>query len=273
MDPSEIALLAASAGTLAAALAFLVWALYFRYLVIAPPNRALVIFGSRPPKAARSDGLGTHEKIPASRAARIMVGGRAVIFGGPRAYGSLFLGTMDIDVIVRGLRAGDAPGALRFDVHLGVQAKVSSEPEGLRAAAENLLGKSDTEVRALIRSVVEEHLPAAMAQVTADHIEKESERLAAEVGILASTDLIAMGVLVQSVGVKEILPAPVPGADPSSRTDGELVRAVWELTSRLRTSEARLEELERRSRTPEIIPMMPALALEGKGPRVSVLRS
>lgn len=273
MDPVDIALLAAAAGTLAAALGFLVWAVYLRYLVIAPPNRALIIFGSRVPRPAGPDGMGSRQGGHAARAARILVGGRAVIFGGTRAYGSLFLGTMDIDVIVRGLRAGDAPGSPRFDVHLGVQAKLSSEPEGLRAAAENLLGKSDAEVRALVRSVVEEHLPAAMAQVSSEHLEQESEHLASEIGVLASTDLIAMGILVQSVGVKEVLPSLPPGADASTgRTEADLARTVWELTSRLRASEARLEELERRIRTPEIMPLMPALALEGRGPRLSVAR-
>lgn len=270
MDAGEIALLGAAAGTLACALTFLFWAVYLHYLVIAPPNRALVIFGSRLPRTAGPDGLSGGRSSLRARGARILVGGRAVIFQGPRAYGSLFLGTLDLDVIVRGLRAGDGPAPLRFDVHLGVQAKISSDAEGLRAAAESLLGKSDQEVRALVRSVVEEHLPSAMAQVHADRIEQESEHLSSEVGALASSDLIAMGIVVQSVGVKEILPSvPLP-PEGSGRTEAELERTIWELTSRLKTSEGKLEDLERRSRTPEIMPLMSALALEDR-PRVRAL--
>lgn len=273
MDTGEIALLSACAATLACALAFLTWAVYLHYLVIAPPNRALVIFGTRVPRPSRQDGMGSGRGSAGARAARILVGGRAVIFRGARAYGSLFLGAMDMDVVVRGLRAGDGPSSLRFDVHLGIQAKVSSEPEGLRAAAENLLGKNENEVRALIRSVVEEHLPSAMAQVSAERIEHESERLAAEVGVLASTDLIGMGIVVQSVGVKEVLPSAPSGSPAGNRLEAELERAVWELSARLRTSETRLEELERRSRTPEILPTMSSLGLDSRSPRVSVLRN
>lgn len=277
MDANEIGLIVAAVGLVACG-----WAVYLRYLIVAPPNRALVIFGSRSGGRSGRGPVDGSANVGDRRDPRIVVGGKALVLRGTRGYGSLFLGTTDLDVQVRGAHAAGGPGSPPFFLRIGVQVKISSEPEGLRAAAENLLGKSEEEIRSIVRSVVEEHVPSVLAHVAADRIELERERIAGEIEVLAATDLMGMGLVVLSLGIKEVWcssptappPSPVASPPPSNpsaveRTNAELTKVLVELSARLRLTERRLEELERRSRTPEVGPALPSLAelpsaLEGR---------
>ncbi|MDE1821508.1 MAG: flotillin family protein [Euryarchaeota archaeon] len=274
MDPVEVAILGAVASGCALSFAIIAWALYSRFLVVAPPSRALVIFGRSSSKRQQKDPLGRTSRIGE---AKFVVGGAAFIFPWTHSSATLSLGTLDVDVPVRAnlLSAGEA--VTRVDLRIGAQVKISSDPEGLRSAAENLLGKSEVEIRGLVRSVIEGHAHSVLARISAYLLEAEREKVAAELQVLSATDLVAMGIVVQSMGIKEIVRVPVnAGPAPSAEhlaealTSKDLDRTLWEISSRLRKLEQKLSELDRRARTPEILPLVQDLT--GASSRVGDLR-
>lgn len=268
MDSEEILLLVGVAAASTGMLVFLAWSIYAHFLIVVPPNRALVVFGRTSPKRRESDPTGTSARFGS---ARYVVGGAAFVFPWTHSYASLPLSTLDLDVPVRGARCAGGPEAPRYDLRVGVQAKISSDPEGLRAAAENLLGRSETEVRSLVRSVIEGHVPSVLARVSSDQLESDRERIAAEVQVLAATDLVTVGMVLPSLSVKEVLPAALPSeVGAAAAPTKEFERSLWDLVSRLRRVEGKLEELERRSRTPEILPLGQDLDLPS--PRIAMMR-
>ncbi len=272
MDLWEVGLLVAIAVGSALGLSAIAWSLYSRFLVVAPPSRALVIFGRSSSRKTQRDAWGRASRIGS---ARYVVGGASFVFPWTHSYATLSLGTFDVDVPVRATLLSSPEATKRADLHLGAQVKISSDPEGLRAAAENLLGKSEVELRALVRSVIEGHVHSVAARLSPHQVESERERVAAEVQVLAATDLVAMGLVVQSLALKEILPVSSPAEAPAptslaGATPAQLEQKVEEVRHLIERLEARLEEIDRRARTPEILPLMAGLA--GTKRRVADLR-
>ncbi len=274
MDVMDAAVLVGTAAGSLMAIAIIAWSLYARFLVVAPPSRALVIFGRTSSRREEKDPLGRTSRVGG---ARFVVGGAAFVFPWTHRYESLALGTLDVDVPVRATLLSSGDEAPRVELRLGVQVKISSDPEGLRAAAENLLGKSEAEVHSLVRSVVEGHVHSVLARVSSYLLEAERERVASEVQVLAATDLVAMGLVVQSMGLKEIVHFPraplgkVPEPPHPPAPEPNIDRTLWEVASHLRLLEKRFEEYDRRSRTPEIHSLVSDLTAGG-GPRVADLR-
>ena len=242
----DLAWLIGEAGGIAAAAAGGLWAVYTRCNVRVPPNRALVLYGRRTPRPTTESPL-----IPSDvtlRRPRIVVGGRALVAPWDRGVGYLSLAPIGVDVMVRSMHALEGTRASGWEVRVQAQAKVPAEPGFLSVASENLLGRTEEEVRSLIARTLEGVIPAVLARIKPDDGEPDWDRLAAEIQACAAPDLVSMGLAIRTLTVTELHrilpPSSAPTAVPAKPDpDGE--RAVGALDSRLSGLDARLARAER----------------------------
>ena len=80
--------------------------------------------------------------------------------------------------------------------------KIPSDPRFLARAAENLLGRSDEEVRALVRQTVEAAVPAVLARLSDPA--PDWERTGAAVEASVGPDLAAYGLIVATLSIVEL---------------------------------------------------------------------
>lgn len=246
MEFVNLAWLLGEAGGIAAAAAVGLWAVYTRCSVRVPPNRALVLYGRRAPRSAPDSPL-----IPSDvtlRRAKIVVGGRALVAPWDRGVGYLSLAPIAVDVTVRSMHALEGSRASGWEVRVQAQAKVPAEPGFLSVASENLLGKTEEEIRSLIARTLEGATPAVLARIKADDGEPDWDRLAAEIQACAAPDLVAMGVAIRTLSVTELHrilpPAPAVAAVPA-KSDPDRQRVAEALGARLSDFDSRLARTER----------------------------
>jgi len=243
---ASLAWLFGEAGVIAAGAAGVLWAVYARCSVRVPPNRALVLYGRRAPRPATDSPL-----IPSDvtlRRAKIVVGGRAIVAPWDRGVGYLSLAPVAVEVTVRSMHALEGTRASGWEVRVQAQAKIPAEPGFLSVASENLLGKTDEEVRSLIARTVEGAAPAVLARIKPDEGEPDWDRLAAEIQACAAPDLVAMGLAIRTLTVTElhrILPPTPAAATVLAKPDADGERVVQALGARLGGLDARLARTER----------------------------
>lgn len=82
--------------------------------------------------------------------------------------------------------------------------KVGSSTEAIATAAEQFLGKSDSELEAEAQEVLEGHLRAILGTMTVEEIYKNRDRFAQEVQGQAAVDLKKMGLKIVSFTIKDV---------------------------------------------------------------------
>ncbi len=202
MELEQLAVVGAAAASLAAASGVVAWVLYARFYVRVPPNRALVIYGGARARAPSRDPPGS--PVAEIRPPRILVGGRAFLAPWNRSTAYLSLSPIEVDLTVRSLHSREGGGTAGWAVELALQSKVPADGALLAAAAENLLGRSEEEVRTLLRQTAEGAIPAILARVDPDGAEPDWEQLGAEIQAAIAADLVPLGLVVQSLAVKQL---------------------------------------------------------------------
>ncbi|HZY91856.1 MAG TPA: hypothetical protein VFG07_03655 [Thermoplasmata archaeon] len=241
MSLQDLVLPLALSGGGASALTFAAWKLFNRYYVVVPPNRALVLYGrgSFGPKA------GTAGDAVQFRQPRILVGGGVYVPPWRTGSGYLSLEPIDVDVRIRVSSALGDPTLSGWDAHVALQVKIPAEPGMLRTAAENLLGKSEEEIRQLVARTVEGAAPPLLVRLPPDDGAVDWERLATEIQASTARDLVANGLVIRSLSVKELRringPAEVLGGrEPAALPVPELLWTPENPRVRLPALESRL---------------------------------
>jgi flotillin len=202
VELEELIVLGVTAGSLAAVGSVLAWVFYTRFFIRVPPNRALVLYGG-----SRSAGTGptSPDRQQAEiRPPRIVVGGRAFVAPWNRGVAYLSLSPVEVELTVRSLHSREGGDAAGWAVELALQAKVPADGGLLAAAAENLLGRGEEEVRTLLRQTAEGAIPAILARLHPDAAEPDWERLGSEIQAAVAADLVALGLVVQHLSVKQL---------------------------------------------------------------------
>jgi hypothetical protein len=242
LDLLNLALPIATAAGGAAA----VWIVLERLYVPVPPNQALVLFGrrARPPADGAAFGAGN----ALAREPRVLIGGGAFVAPWNKATAHLSLAPVDLEATVRALHTLDGGSAEGWEVALQVQVKTPAEPRALRAAAENLLGLSEEEVRAFARRAVEGAVPTVLARIRPADGEPDWERLGSEIQAAVAPDLVTSGLIVRSVAVKElrrILPAGRPERPAEGRRRAIAGPPSGDVAGRREEGDLRLARVER----------------------------
>ena len=148
----------------------------------AGPNEALIVYGFG----------GT----------RIVIGRGTMILPMLQSYRDLSLELMSFDV---------APPqdlytkqGVAVTVEAVAQIKVKSDPESIKTASEQFLGKSDQNREALIRLVMEGHLRGIIGQLSVEQIVKEPEMVGDRMRGTCADDMSKMGLEVISFTIKEV---------------------------------------------------------------------
>lgn len=240
---SEIAVSASGAGLLS-------WLFYSRFYLPVPPNRALVLFGHRASGPRVAPGRRTVPSDPEVRHPRILVGGGVFLAPWNRGVGHLSLDLVDVDLTVRSMYAIDGGRASGWETRIRVQAKIPTDPALLAVAAENLLERSDEDLRMIVRRAVEGAVPAVLARWRPEPGQPDWERLAAEIQASVAPDLVQVGMVVRNLFVTElhfIAPSdpPKPNA-PSTGVKSGLTSGEPSIPShRLTNLDGRLARMER----------------------------
>ncbi|MFZ1024068.1 MAG: SPFH domain-containing protein, partial [Thermoplasmata archaeon] len=202
MGVEDLILPAAVGGGILATVGFVAWSVYSHFYVAVPPNQALVLYGAR---ATRAQGLrrGDPETVTI-QLPRIVVGGGKFVGPWTKGIGYLSLDLVSVDVHVRATGMGsDKPGT-GWEARVGLEVKVPSEPHALMTAAEHLFGKTPEEIRTLVRHAVEGIAPTVLFRLRSNEGPIDLEQVAAELQAAVGPDLMATGLWVQSLAVREL---------------------------------------------------------------------
>lgn len=245
---ADLTLPLAVSGAVASAITYTAWKLFTRYYVQVPPNRALILTNRHASRSsARASALTGGVEL---RPPRILVGGGAYLPPWRREAGYLSLEPIDADVIVRVSSSSRDPSGPGWEARVALQVKIPAESTMLRAAAENLLGKSEEEIRRLVAHTVEGAVPPLLANLSPDGGRVDWEELAAEIQAACARDLVANGLVIRSLSLKGLRRLSHSDSDPSATGDSAgpsdvLPWGAGERSGRLGDLEARLDRTER----------------------------
>lgn len=220
----------AGVAALGATAAF--WYVRARWYVAVPPNRALVLFGrnsKRRPGDLRDRAGDVRVERP-----RVVVGGAAFVAPWDKGIGHLSLDPVSVDVTIRTMHALEASRASGWEVRLQIQARVSTDPGRLAAAAETLLDKSEPEVQAIVRQTVDGVVPSILARLRPSDGEPDWDRLGAEIQAAVAADLTHWGLAIRTLSVTELRriapidPSVSPGG-PRAGTPGGSAQRLGQL--------------------------------------------
>lgn len=221
------------------------WKFYHRYYLAVPPNRALVLYGGHLSSRPSSSGPSVEVRSP-----RIVVGGG--VFVPPWRQGSDTLSLSPVECEARVLVAAQGGDSSEppWEVRITLQVKIPVDPKMLATAAENLLGRTETEIQALVVRTVEAIAPAVIRREFSNGAEGGWDRLAAEIQAAVAPELIAVGLEVRSLSVTQVrramaLEGSDAGTSGAPQLSLDLLRASGDLGVRLRASEVRLDRTER----------------------------
>jgi hypothetical protein len=196
-----------------------IWYVRARCYVAVPPNRALVLFGRH--AVGRTSEVGARATGVDVRRPRVVVGGGAFVAPWEKGIGHLSLDPVSADVTVRAMHALEGSRASGWEVRLQAQARISPEPGPLATAAENLIDKTEAEIRSLLRQTVEGVVPTVLTRLRPEEGEPDWDRLAAEIQASVAPELVRWGLGVSTLSVTElrrIVPADPPGPSGSPRS-------------------------------------------------------
>jgi flotillin len=164
-----------------------------RYVKVGP-NTVLVISGKRRTIRAADGSL-------QSVGFRIRVGGGAFVWPVLERVDTLSLEIITLEVRTPEVYTGQGVPIVVDGI---AQIKVRGDDVSIRTAAEQFLGKSQTEVAQIALQTVEGHLRAILGTLTVEEVYKNREAFAARVQEVAATDLANMGLTIVSFTIRDI---------------------------------------------------------------------
>ncbi|WP_420454582.1 flotillin family protein [Rubrivirga sp.] len=175
------------------AFVFLVLLVASRYKTVSP-DEAMIITGA----ALGGKNVLTDES---ARKVKIVRGGGAFIVPIVQQREHLSLLSHKLDVMTPEVYTAEGVPVMTDGVAV---IKVGSSVEDVATAAEQFLGKPDTELRAEAREVLEGHLRAILGTLTVEEVYRNRDKFAQEVQSVAARDLKKMGLQIVSFTIKDV---------------------------------------------------------------------
>jgi flotillin len=164
-----------------------------RYVKVGP-NTVLVISGKRRTIRGADGAL-------QSVGFRIRVGGGAFVWPVIERVDTLSLEIMTLEVRTPEVYTSQGVPIVVDGI---AQIKVRGDDVSIRTAAEQFLGKSQTEIAQIALQTVEGHLRAILGTMSVEEVYKNREAFAARVQEVAATDLANMGLTIVSFTIRDI---------------------------------------------------------------------
>lgn len=155
-----------------------------------PPNKAMVIFGRRM-SSQRSVGY------------EVISGGGKFIIPIIESYQLLPLDVRALDIDMDDLHVLSGGEERRARLEATVLVKISSDPMGLKVAAEHLLGKTDEEINHIARRMFEGDLRTICRTTEFDVIERDRDTMAAKVQAMAAQTLMNAGLEIRGFTIHQ----------------------------------------------------------------------
>lgn len=131
---------------------------------------------------------------------RIVKGGGTFVFPVIEKADVLSLEIINVDMPRERLRA--AGGAVQADC--AGQIKVNGDDASIVAAAQYLLNKIQTEIKGIVRPILEKHLNSVLGSSSTDELTQNPTACAAKVQTSASADLSQMGLSLISFTIRDV---------------------------------------------------------------------
>ena len=169
-------------------------------LIVAGIGATVIIFASR------------YKKVPPDKAMVVYGGGQwKVITGGARwirpvieSYEFLPLDVRTLEVNVQDIVTDVRRSGAKVNIKSVAQVKISSDLATMRAAAENLLHKTDMEINDIALKTLEGHVRGVCATLTIEEINSDRDSIASKIQNMAGNDLRNMGIEIRSFVIKDI---------------------------------------------------------------------
>lgn len=166
-------------------------AIYSRYYKRVPPNMAMVVYGRRQMSAGM-------------RGFTVISGGGRFVTPIVEEAQWLKIHVRQAELQLKSVVTDVAVSGAKLTMDASAAITVRRDPEGLIAAAENLLGKTDEEIIRLAVAPLEGHLRARAAMMTAVQIESDRQAFLARVRAAAEHDLHALGLEIPTFVLREV---------------------------------------------------------------------
>jgi len=154
-----------------------------------PPNKAMVVYG---------------RNMMNGKGYVIVTGGGRFIMPIVEQYAFLPLDVRTLELDLDNITVDTAGGPGKARVKATAMFKVSSEPDALDAAAENLLGKPDAELDGIARTILEGALRGLLSSMAFEKVGPDRDAVALGIKQRAEGDLMGMGLEVRSFVFKEL---------------------------------------------------------------------
>ncbi len=169
---------------------FLFMAIWATRYVKGGPNKVLVVSGRK-------------VRLPDGSVAgyRIVKGGGTFVVPIIERVDTLSLEVIKLELSQVKVRTGKGE---MLSVDGVLQFRINGDDRSIAAAAEQLLSKSEQEIKSIVQLVMEKHLGAAAAGASAQELNQNADAYVGRVQAAAATDLNAMGLGIVSVAIREI---------------------------------------------------------------------
>ena len=155
-----------------------------------PPNKAMVVYGRR---------MG-----PGGPGYRIISGGGKFIFPIIESYAFLPLDVRGLDYDLDDVRTISNGEERRAHLVASAQVKITSEPSGLKVAAEHLLGKPDEEIDRIARSMLEGGLRTMFREHAFEELDKDRDMMSALIQRTAAQEMLNIGLEIRGFQVHDL---------------------------------------------------------------------
>jgi flotillin len=199
-----------------------------RFIRTVPPNKALLVYGVRTRtkvtvvrrirrlKHEKDEPVGEPSERPETNAQewefettseevavnyRIVKGGMTIVFPFIHQVKELDLSLITLDVAVHNVLSSNA---VPITVDGIAQIKIGSDDTSIATAAEQLLDKTQEDIKYVAIQTLQGHLRAIIGLMTVEDVYKDREQFAQRVLEVAVDDLAGMGLQIVSFTIKEI---------------------------------------------------------------------
>ncbi len=173
------------------------------FVIVAAIFLMMVVYAMRYVKVPPSKAMGVFTK---GDLRHVVSGGGRFLTPGVETYELLPLDVRVVDVELDDVRADPGTDPRKVRVKVSALVKVVSEPSALRSAFANLVGLHVDEIDQIAIEAIKDAVRSRLAEVPLLEVNRDWEAFAVDIGVNASEQMYAKGLVIRSITVRDIRP-------------------------------------------------------------------